>query len=325
MSYEEIERIAASYSPQPREALLEFALERRKQQENEVLALAALAAELSMDSIINLGWEPDADPLLLKAVERSGVKIEPSFFEGFSDLPDSVSRGKLNAIKGLYFEVLVEDRLNAGETVGELKLLPGQVASLAASQNQAGWDLKIADENEDIVERIQLKATATMGHIKEALERYPDFRVAVPAEIDGMADEILQTDITNESLEKLTKSQVEELGESGLEDLLEQSAEFAFDMVPVLPAILITVTEGRAVLSGSATLQMSLQRGAKRLGRATAYNALGLGLSAVIGPASIPTVLAVRIAEKRFGHQMAMGDFLRARTEDVKAFTGQPA
>ena len=99
-----------------------------------------------------------------------------------------------------------------------------------------------------------------------------------------MADEILQTDITNESLEKLTESQVEELGESGLEDLLEQSAEFAFDMVPVLPSILITITEGRAVLSGSATLQMSLQRGAKRLGRATAYNALGLGLS----PSSAP-------------------------------------
>ena len=322
MSYEEIERIAASYPPQPREALLEFALERRKRQENEVLALAALASELSMDSIINLGWEPDADPQVLQAFKLQYPKVDLESLQGRSE---DALQGFVNGVKGKYFEVLVEDRLNAGETVGELKLLPGQVASLADSPTQAGWDLQIADENEDIVERIQLKATATMGHIKEALERYPDFRVAVPAEIDGMADEILQTDITNESLKKLTESQVEELGESGLEDLLEQSAEFAFDMVPVLPAILITVTEGRAVLSGSATLQMSLQRGAKRLGRATAYNALGLGLSTVIGPASIPTVLAVRIAEKRFGHQMAMGDFLKARTEDVKAFTGQPA
>ena len=322
MSYEEIERIAASYPPQPREALLEFALERRKRQENEVLALAALAAELSMDSIINLGWEPDADAQVLQAFKLQYPNVDLESLQGRSE---DALQGFVNGVKGKYFEVLVEDRLNAGETVGELKLLPGQVASLADSQNQAGWDLQIADENKDIVERIQLKATASMGYIKDALEKYPDIRIAAPVDIDGMADEILQTDITNESLEKLTKSQVEELGESGLENLLDQSAEFAFDIVPVLPAILITVTEGRAVLSGSATLQMSLQRGAKRLGRATAYNALGLGLSTVIGPASIPTVLAVRIAEKRFGHQMAMGDFLKARTEDVKAFTGQPA
>ena len=322
MSYEEIERIAASYPPQPREALLEFALERRKQQENEVLALAALASELSMDSIINLGWEPDADPQVLQAFKQQYPNVDLESLQGRSE---DALQGFANGVKGKYFEVLVKDRLNARETVGELKLLPGQEASLAGSPTQTGWDMEIRNADTSLVEQIQLKATARMGRIKDALEKYPDIRIAVPAEIDGMADEILQTDITNESLEKLTKSQVEELGESGLENLLDQSAEFAFDMVPVLPSILITITEGRAVLSGSATLQMSLQRGAKRLGRATAYQALGLGLSTVIGPASIPTVLAVRIAEKRFGHQMAMGDFLKARTEDVKAFTGQPA
>ena len=69
MSHEELEKLAATYPPQPREALLEFALERRKRQENEVLALAALASELSMDSIINLGLEPDADPLLMRAIQ----------------------------------------------------------------------------------------------------------------------------------------------------------------------------------------------------------------------------------------------------------------
>ena len=322
MSHEELEQLAATYPPQPREALLEFALERRKRQENEVLALAALASELSMDSIINLGLEPDADPLLMRAIQLSGSNIEQGAFDG---LTEGQIEGHLGNIKGKYFEVLVVERLNAGETVGELKLLPGQEASLADSPTQAGWDIEIRNADTSLVEQIQLKATESMSYIKDALERYPDFRIAVPAEVDGMADEILQTDITNESLKKLTESQVEELGESGLENLLDHSAEFAFDMVPVLPGILITVTEGRAVLSGSATLQMSLQRGAKRLGRATAYNALGLGLSTVIGPASIPTVLAVRVAEKRFGHQMAMGDFLKARTEDVKAFTGQPA
>ena len=232
MSHEELEKLAATYPPQPREALLEFALERKRRQENELLALAALASELSMDSIINLGLEPDADPLLMRAMERSGSNIEQGAFDG---LTEQQIEGHLGNIKGKYFELLVEERLNAGETVGELKLLPGQVASLADSQNQAGWDLQIADKNGDIAEQIQLKATENLSYIKDALERYPDFRVAVPAEIDGMADEILQTNITHESLTKHTESQVSEIEESGLESLVDQSAEFAFDMVPVLP------------------------------------------------------------------------------------------
>ena len=328
MPYEEIEALAASYPPQPRGALLEFALERRKRQESEVLELAALAAELSVESIIdldsrmNLGLEPDLDPLLLKAVEASGSKFEQGFFSGLS--AEQVN-GYVSNIKGKYFEVLTVDRLNRGETVGELKLLPGQEAILAPQQNTPGWDFKIVNQDGEVSEYIQSKATKNMGYIKKALEEYPDFRVAVPEDIDGIADEIIRTDISHEALEAPTERAVEELGESGLASLLDQSAEFALDMVPILPAFLITVTEGRAVLTGRATLEMSLQRGAKRLRRATAYNALHMGLSAVIGPAAMPTVMAVRIAERRFGHQIAMGDFLRSKTEEVMALTGQSA
>lgn len=315
MPYEEIKTLAASYPPQPRAALLEFALERRQRQESEVLELAALAAELSVDSIINLGLEPNVDPLLEKAIEMSGSQISPGFFKG---LPKEELRGHVSNIKGKYFELLIADRLNAGETVGEIKLLPGQEAILAPQQNTPGWDLKITDKDGEVVEQIQIKATENMGSIERALTQHPDFRVAVPAEVDGIAEEIIQTDISHESLEKLTRDHVEELGESGMTDLL------AIDMVPVLPALVITVTEGRAVLTGSATLQMSLQRGAKRLGRATGYNALGMGLSTVIGPAAIPTTMAIRIAEQRFGRQMAMSDFVRSKTEEVMALTGQP-
>ena len=322
MPYEEIEALAASYPPQPRGALLEFALERRERQESEVLELAALASELSTDSIVNLGLEPDLNPDILRAFELQYPNVDLASLQGRSE---DALQAFVNGVKGKYFEVLVEKRLNAGETLGELKLLPGQVASLADSPNQPGWDLKITGDGGEVFERIQLKATEDMGYIKKALEEYPDFRVAVTADIDGIADEIIQTDITNESLEKLAEGQIEELGERALANIIDKSAEFALDMVPILPAFMITVTEGRAVLTGSATLEMSLQRGAKRLGRATAYNALHMGLSATIGPAATPTVMAVRIAERRFGHQMAMGDFLRSKTEEVVALTGQPA
>ncbi len=322
MPYDELEAIAASYPPQPRGALLEFALERRKRQEADLLELAALASELSVDSIINLGWEPDLNPQVRRAFELQYPTVELDSLQG---RPKEALQGFANGIKGKYFEVIVEERLNAGETVGELKLLPGQVASIAGSPTQAGWDIEITDADGEVFERIQLKATEDMGYIKEALEKYPDIRIAAPVEIDGVADEIIQTDISNESLEELTESQVGELGESAVADFLGQSAEFAMDMVPILPALLITVTEGRAVLTGGATLQMSLQRGVKRLGRATGYNALGIGLSTVIGPAAIPTVMAIRIAEQRFGRQMAMSDFVRSKTEEVMALTGQSA
>ena len=332
MPYEEIEALAASYPPQARGALLEFALERRKRQESEVLELTALASELSAESIIdaesrmNLGLESDIDPLLLKAVEASGSKFEPGSFSGLS--AEEID-GHVRNIKGKYFEILTVDRLNRGETVGELKLLPDQEAILAPKQNTPGWDFKIVNQDGEVSEYIQNKATEDMSLIKGALEKYPEFRIATPAEIDGVADgiadKVIQSDIPHEALEAPTARAVEELGESGLASLLDQSAEFALDMVPILPAFMITVTEGRAVLTGSATLEISLQRGAKRLGHATAYNALGVGLSAVIGPAAMPTVMAVRIAERRFGHQMAMGDFLRSKTEEVVALTGQPA
>ena len=69
--------------------------------------------------------------------------------------------------------------------LASLKLLPGQIASIAGSPTQAGWDLQISDRDGELLERIQLKATEDMGYIKDALERYPDIRIAAPAEIDG--------------------------------------------------------------------------------------------------------------------------------------------
>ena len=321
MPYEELEALAASYPPATPVALLELAQERKKRQESELLELAALASELSVDSIIDLGLEPDLHPHVLKAFQLQYPNVNLDSLQGRSE---DALQGFVNGVKGKYFEVLVEERLNSGETLGELGLLPGQIASIAGSPTQAGWDLQIVDGNGEVFERIQIKATENMGYIKDALEKYPDIRIAAPSEIDGIADEIIRTDITHESMKNLTKGQVEELGESAIADFLDQSAEIALDMVPILPAFMITVTEGRAVLSGSASLQISLQRGTKRLGRATAYNALGMGLSALIGPAAVPTLIGVRIAEQRIGHQMAMGEFLRTKTQEIVALTAQP-
>ena len=204
-----------------------------------MLGLAAVAAELSVDSIINLGLEPNPNPLLLEAVGRSGSKIEHSFFKGFGDLPEKVQQGHLNNIKGKYFEVLTAHKLNAGESVGELgKLSLGHVAELADSQNQAVWDLKINNESGEPVRFLQAKATIYLGPVKDALTKSPGTPVFVPAdfptETDGIEGQITRTDITNASLEEVTNSQVNELGESTLADLIDKGAEIGFDMIPIL-------------------------------------------------------------------------------------------
>ncbi len=179
MGYEQLVTLAESYPPQKRELLHEMAQEYRSRDERQILDVAALAADVPLDRVTNLGLEPEPDQQLLEAIQLSGVSIET-----LAGSPAQQS-GTLSTIKGKYFEVLVRDRLNAGERLGELQLEPGQVASLAESSSQPGWDLRIENADGSVAEEIQLKATESMSYVKEALERYPDIRVAAPSEIDG--------------------------------------------------------------------------------------------------------------------------------------------
>ena len=102
-----------------------MALERRRRQESE----------LSVDWIIGLGLEPDLHRQILRAFELQYPNVNLHSLQGRSE---DALQGFVYGVKGKYFEVLVEERLNAGETLGELKLLPGKVASIAGSPNQAG-------------------------------------------------------------------------------------------------------------------------------------------------------------------------------------------
>ena len=128
--------------------------------------------------------------------------------------------------------------------VGEIELLPGQVARLAESPTQPGWDLRIENEDGSVAELIQLKATESMAYVKSALDEYPGIRVAVPSEVDDSTDQVLGTDISNEQLELVTKTQMEELGEGMAEDLLDKGAELAADSIPFVSMITTGVIEG---------------------------------------------------------------------------------
>ena len=226
--------------------------------------------------------------------------------------------GYVNNTKGKYFEVLVAERLNAGETVGELQLGPGQEASLAKSLNQPGWDLKIVDQNGETVEQIQLKATEDLSYVKNALDKYHGIKVAVPEELDSESADLIPTDISHAMLEETTEEQLGELSEDAISNAVDIAAELALDLIPVTSALIIGVTEGRRYLMGKAALRDSMRDGGKRLGRASAYSAIGSALSSTgLGLAAIPIVMGMRVAEGRVTARINLGDNLQSRTAEL--------
>ncbi len=317
MIREELSTISTDYPPRQQMELLALAEEYRRRREREVLELAAISADIGIDDFTNLGLEPDSNPQLVEAFRLQYPNVD---LESLAGRSAEALGGIVNGVKGKYFEVLVRDRLNEGETLGELQLEPGQVARLAESSTQPGWDLEIVDRNGDTVEQVQLKATESMSYVKKALNDYPDIRVAVPEEIDSEPADIIGTDISQAMLEENTEGYIEELSEDAIRNALDIAAEFAVDVIPVTSALIIGVTEGRHYLMGRATLRDTMRSGGKRLGRASAYSAVGSALSATgLGMAAIPVVLGLRVAESRVTARINLGDNLQARASELNA------
>ena len=323
MDFDFLRSLADSYPAEDRAALADLARGFERRQQQEILDIAAVAADVSVGSILNLGLEPESDQLVMRAFRLQYPHVAPESLVDYSDvrLP-----GLANGIKGKYFEVLVEDRLNNGESLGELTLGPGQVARIAESPTQEIWDLEIVNTDDGtVVEALQLKATTSMSYLRRALTDTPDIRVAVPSEIHGVAEEILQTDISNEHMVEAVQRHMGELSEDAVTDALDQSAEWVFDAVPLIPAVLVAVTEGRSVLLGRSSIEQSLRRGARRLGRSALFSTLGATLVALdTGLLSVPGTSAARIAWRRVTNRIAMGEFLQLKTEEIKSSTGPP-
>ncbi|MDE2937636.1 MAG: hypothetical protein OXR67_01770 [Chloroflexota bacterium] len=140
MGYEGLTDLAENYPAASREALMALSTGYQRRNEGEVLELAALAADLSGRHILSLFGEPEPDRQVMEAFRLQYPHVELDSLAGRSE--ESIE-GLVNGVKGKYFEVLVRDRLNAGETVGELRLEAGQGARLALKSNEPGWDLEL--------------------------------------------------------------------------------------------------------------------------------------------------------------------------------------
>ena len=317
MIEEALTTLAEQYPPQSRDAVVALAEKFRIRNEREVLELAALAAGIGLDDIVNLGLEPDVNPQLMEALDTY-----PTIKESLLDTGE-LNPGQINNIKGKYFETLVRDRLNDGEALGELQLEPGQIARLATSPSQKGWDLEIIDENGESVELLQLKATESTSYVKDALENHPDYRIVVPSEMDSAPDERVGTDISHadlkaEAAEDNVLEQFEEHTEGILENVAEVSTEFALDVVPIGTLGILVTIGGYRFLTGQATLREATYGAGQSLRRAAIWSSIGSGLAAAgLGMGALPATVGLRVAMTRVSAQATLGDGLARRVQEL--------
>ncbi len=211
--------------------------------------------------------------------------------------------------------------------------MAGQKAVLAESPTQPAWDLKIVDESTgETVKALQMKATKSFKPVKDALDEHPDIRVVVTQELEDSAasrDDVIATGISNKELENITEKQLDELSEGAVANVLDNSAEFAFDFIPFGSAVFIGVSEGRRVMAGRSTfrstLKESVKRGTGRLARSSVYSAIAKGTVVATGAgpgavAIIPaaaTVATLKVAEQRVRNREAMGRHVEEKTQEI--------
>ena len=317
MSYERLQPLADSYPAQEKPELEYLATQYRARQEQEIFEIAAIAADVSVDSILNLGLEPDDHSQVWRAFSSQYPNVDRESLRGASE---ERLQGIANGIKGKLFEIKVVDRLNNGESVGELALGRGQFARPATSPTQEGWDVKFENADGSVAEQLQLKTSKTPSYIRSAFDEHPDIRIAVTSEVDATAENLVGTDISLQSMEKQVRRQVDEAGEGPIENALDQTAELAFDSIPIVSTAFVVAIEGRRVLMGRQSIEEAMQRAARRIGKATLFSTLGATLVALgAGVISVPTSVAGRIAWDRVDNQIAIGNFLESKTSEILA------
>lgn len=320
MAFDEIREIASSYRRSSRRSLIEIGERYRRRDEREVLELAAIAADVGIDDLVNLGFEPGENPQLREALDEYS-NIGPDDLRGQGE----EYLGKIvDGLKGKYFEILVRDQLNSGDSVGGIVLGDGETVSLAESARQPGWDLLIRDRIGQQVDILQLKATASMSYIKEHLEKYPDIRVIVPEEMGQFASntpEVYSAEAMSlGEMTEDTKAHVQEWSESALTDAMHHGAEFTLDSVPVVSIGVTVIIEGKRVLTGRSAVNEALRRGGRKVAQASMLTSAGAALTSVgVGePISAAAVVGARMYVGRVSKYMKLSDKLEARTEEIR-------
>jgi hypothetical protein len=168
-------------------------------------------------------------------------KLPEAVQEAFAlQFPDKFAAGELSNLSetsieplisgwvGKYTEILARDKLNAGEAIGGYRLADGDVARLATSPTQEGWDI-IAEPSGQL---FQVKATSDLGYIRSAAETIDDDGIAfITTNLDDGTDLsdlnllLLEMDHSKDELVALLQDSVDEATDGAndfgfLEDIL---------------------------------------------------------------------------------------------------------
>lgn len=114
-------------------------------------------------------------------------------FDYFQNINAISMQGHISNIKGILFE---------HEYVQSLEEM-GTHASMFEATNHPITDISIFDENGDVVNELQLKATNSIGYINETLAQYPDITIVATSEIASSIsnDMVIDSGIENAFLE----------------------------------------------------------------------------------------------------------------------------
>jgi hypothetical protein len=292
----------------------------------EQTLLDAASSAISLNTILTAD-ETDFDAITPQMREAFGLAfpgndLHASLSEiaGAADNAAEVT-GFLNNWRGKYFEVLVRDRLNSGETVGDLTLGAGQTAVLATDISQPGWDLQILSADGLPVSEVQLKASSSLAYVKDALETYPSIEVLATDEVAEqiISDSVSSSGISNTDLQDEIKSPLDTVIDSPLEDIAEMLGHG-------LPVLVVVGTEGTMWLTGRQTLENALSRSANRLVKTGASMGVGGLLSLVgLGVVSLPASALTRIAMARYDTFNMAQARIRANADRVRGLGGIPA
>jgi len=263
------------------------------------LTLTAASAEIVIGHDI-----ADLDPHIVEAIRITNPSLSDARLFGLS--PEEL-QGAVNTAKGKYFEYLVADRLNAGEQVGPVLLPDGYHAVLADSLTQPGWDMQIVGPDGATADYLQLKATASVGYINEALRRYPDIEILGTHEV-ARSGLVLDSGITESDLHDQVSSAIDVMDDSVVERFLDYFS-------PLFPLVAIASWEGYKVSVGQQSLDKFKLAIARRGQRVVAAKLAGAAVYAVGGGLlALPAAIAGGLLFDRYWNQAAIITSYRADT-----------
>lgn len=222
-----------------------------------------------------------------------------SFVEAVHHLARDPERlmGLVSGVKGKLFELDYASWLNHGH------LPAGWTAELAHHANNPAWDIVVHDAHGHVDQLLQLKATATLDYVREAIAAHPDISVVAPHElVQKIADhhDVLFGHVLDghDSLAHLNSHVADAVGHA-------DAAGGVLHHFPVLgPAFAITWAVGQN-FSAYRTGKTSLEEAVRNVGERgiLAILASGAGWAAAVAAHEPFVGLPVSVLTRLFGGQ----------------------